>query len=231
MQRDPESTFIWDFDGTLGYRDGMWSGALADIVRGLRPDLALGPETFRPHLQTGFPWHEWERSRAAQGADEWWQEMKTVIHRAVAKVDGLSARDHEAIAAGIREEYLRPGAWTLYPDVLPFFATPFAAARRHVILSNHVPELEDILESLGIRDCFDAVFNSSRTGIEKPHPEAFRQVRSAFPETRDFLMIGDSYQADVAGAAEEGIPGVLVRTADDRASRRCTSLLDLLASR
>lgn len=227
MMGSEPGTFIWDFDGTLGYRKGMWSGALADIARVCRPDLGLGPEAFRPYLQTGFPWHDWQRRRTPQGADDWWRSIGTVIRHAVARVEGLAPADHEAIVTALREEYLRPGAWALYPDVLPFFASPFAASRRHVILSNHVPELEEILGSLGIRNHFEAIFNSSLTGIEKPHPEAFRQIRRAFPDTRDFLMIGDSYLADIAGAASEGISGVLVRTADDRADRRCTSLLDL----
>lgn len=155
--------------------------------------------------------------------------MRRVIHQAAAKVEGLLPEDHETIALMVREEYLRLDSWMLYPDVLPFFATPFAAARQHVILSNHVPELDGILTALGIRDFFETVFNSSRTGIEKPHPEAFRQVIRTFPQEQHFLMIGDSYTADIAGAEAEGIPGVLVRTMDERAVHRSSSLLDLIA--
>ena len=227
MPNESEAIFIWDFDGTLGYREGMWSGALADLARGLRPELGLGPEIFRPHLQTGFPWHDWQRVRMSQSPDEWWQGMRAVIRGAAGKVEGLSPADLEFLVATVREEYLRPDAWALYPDVLPFFTSPFASSERHVILSNHVPELEDILESLGIRDYFDRVFNSSRTGIEKPHPEAFRQVMLDYPLARDFIMIGDSFDADIATAEALEIRAVLLRKSDPRACWSCAGLHDL----
>ncbi|QJE98031.1 HAD family hydrolase [Luteolibacter luteus] len=227
MSSEPESIFIWDFDGTLGYREGMWSGALADLSRGLRPDLALGPEAFRPHLQSGFPWHDWEHVRKPQSPDEWWQAMSEVIHRAVAKVERLAAADYDAIVAGIRDEYLRADSWALFPDVLPFFSSLFASTKRHVILSNHVPELEEILRSLGIRDYFEAVFNSSLTGIEKPHAEAFAQVLRAYPDASGLIMIGDSYEADIAPAESAGIPAVLLRNSDPRARWSCRGMDEL----
>lgn len=230
MAREPESILIWDFDGTLGYREGMWSGALADLARRFRPELGLGPEDFRPHLQSGFPWHDWERVRKPQSPDEWWSAMSEVIRRALGNVEGLLERDRDLIASGIRGEYLREKAWKLYPDVLPFFDTSYAASKRHVILSNHVPELEEILRALEIRDYFEEVFNSSLSGIEKPHAEAYGQVLRAYPDAGSFLMIGDSYRADIEGAAAEGIPGVLVRGLNSRASRCCGSLLDLPAT-
>jgi putative hydrolase of the HAD superfamily len=141
MHRDPESIFIWDFDGTLGFREGMWSGAIADLVRRLRPDLGLEAEAFRPHLQSGFPWHDWQMIRPpSQPADDWWERLRPVILNAVMRGGGLHESEAGAVAAGVRSEYLRLEAWSLAPDVLPFFATPFARTMRHVILSNHVPE-------------------------------------------------------------------------------------------
>jgi hypothetical protein len=53
---------IWDFDGTLAYRQGKWSGALVDVLDIAYPDHNFISDHFRPHIQRGFPWHHWERT-------------------------------------------------------------------------------------------------------------------------------------------------------------------------
>ena len=45
---------------------------------------------------------------------------------------------------------------------------------RMIILSNHVPELPQIVCDLGLTDAFEAVLGSAQTAVEKPHPRALR---------------------------------------------------------
>jgi putative hydrolase of the HAD superfamily len=80
-----------------------------------------------------------------------------------------------------------------------------------VILSNHVPELEGIVEALGLSNVIDAVVNSARTGYEKPHPEAYAAGRAAAGDPDELWMVGDNHVADVAGAEAAGIRAILVR--------------------
>jgi putative hydrolase of the HAD superfamily len=47
--------FLWDFDGTLAYRDGMWSGTLFSVLEKNKIDISL--ENLKPHLAAGFTWH------------------------------------------------------------------------------------------------------------------------------------------------------------------------------
>lgn len=48
---------IWDFDGTLAHRDGMWSGAMVEVLDRHEPGHGITREDVRPHLRMGFPWH------------------------------------------------------------------------------------------------------------------------------------------------------------------------------
>ena len=86
-------------------------------------------------------------------------------------------------------------------------------------MTNHVPELGAILRSLDIEYLFLAIFNSADTGIEKPHPEAFENVRTSLPPQSQVWMIGDNIAADVEGAEAAGIPAILVRRPHPSAKR------------
>lgn len=35
MVRPARGTVLWDFDGTLAWREGLWSGCVADAVYGV----------------------------------------------------------------------------------------------------------------------------------------------------------------------------------------------------
>jgi putative hydrolase of the HAD superfamily len=46
---------LWDFDGALAYRDGMWSGTLFSVLKKNKINILL--EDIKPYLTTGFTWH------------------------------------------------------------------------------------------------------------------------------------------------------------------------------
>jgi putative hydrolase of the HAD superfamily len=125
-------------------------------------------------------------------------------------------------------EYLRPDRWELFADTIPALDDLRDAGWRHVILSNHCPELPEIVDRLGIADRFDAIVNSAATGYEKPHAEAFAFGRAALGNPKTLWMIGDNPIADVEGASRAGIPAILVRTApEDRTA--AAGLVDAVA--
>ena len=81
----------------------------------------------------------------------------------------------------------------------------------HLILSNHVPELPEILHNLGLDEHLNQIFNSAESGYEKPHPRAFDAVLGAVADADAAWMVGDNLEADVRGAEAVGLPSVLVR--------------------
>lgn len=219
---------IWDFDGTLAWRPGFFSGALWAVLEEAALDLPVTIEHLRPHLQSGFPWHTPDVPHPELcEPDRWWQALQPVFasaYRACGIEDNLA---HE-LAGRVRACYCNVDAWQLYPDTIKTLATLKDLGWSHVVLSNHVPELRDLIAQLKLSPLLLNVFNSAETGYEKPHPVAFEQVLTSLGEHDTVWMIGDSYSADIMGAQAVGIPAILVRKPHPGAERSCHSLAEVI---
>ena len=214
---------IWDFDGTLGYREGGWTGAMVEVLRRHAPECDATADHVRPHIQAGFPWHDPHQSSSVRHADQWWNDLSPIFGRAFAAV-GIEAAHAKYMAQEVRFAYTAPLHWRSYDDTLPTLSQLSAAGWTHLLLSNHVPELPLLLRHLQVDRFFAQVFNSAETGYEKPHPQAYRAVLEAIGETNSVWMIGDSMIADIAGAAAAGMPGILVRKRHADAFYQCDDL-------
>jgi FMN phosphatase YigB (HAD superfamily) len=84
-----------------------------------------------------------------------------------------------------------------------------------VIVSNHVPELPQLVDALGLGGLVDRVFSSALTGYEKPHPQAYLHALRECGRPAARWMVGNNPLADVAGAEAVGIPAILVRSTRD----------------
>lgn len=218
---------IWDFDGTLVIRSGGWTGALLSVLRQNEPGLAVTAEQVRPFLNSGFPWQAPENSHPGLSPEEWWEDLLPMFIRAFRGV-GFDAAARK-YAAQVRATYLDLCAWQIYPDALPALDSLSEAGWTHVLLTNHVPELPLLLDHFGLSDRFAAVFNSAETGFEKPNPKAFRAVTAWTGSESATWMIGDSYTADFQGAAEAGLPAILVRHSHPNARWCCDGLGEVAA--
>lgn len=217
---------LWDFDGTLASRDGMWTGTLVAVANRLLPEQPVTSDVLRPFLQTGFPWHRPECVHPDQTSDEWWAALNPVFVQAY-RGAGIEASLAHKLAGQVRAAYLEKNHWRVFDDVLPCLAALQKRGWNHYVLSNHVPELPELVQALGLAPFFDEVVTSARSGYEKPHPEAFQVLLRRFPRSSIIWMIGDSLAADVAGAENLGIPAILVRKRQDGARCYCDSLAAL----
>ncbi|MBI4531188.1 MAG: HAD family hydrolase [Candidatus Latescibacteria bacterium] len=219
---------IWDFDGTLGYRSGMWSGTLLEVLRQEMPECPATVDDMRPYLQDGFPWHRPEQPHTPYTtAEAWWETLLPVFERAFHVGAWLGAREARRLAQHVRAVYVNPHRWQLFDDTLPCLRTLSANGWKHVILSNHVPELPHLMEALGLAPYIVQVFNSAQTGFEKPHPQAFRNVVTALGGATQIWMVGDSVRADIVGAQAVGLRAVLVRSQHPHAAHCCQTLAEL----
>jgi putative hydrolase of the HAD superfamily len=220
---------LWDFDGTLAYRPGGWSGALYAVLQKEAPALAVktSADAIRPYLQSGFPWHAPEIAHQDLKAKDWWEELKPLFARAFRSV-GVKGEQTMALAGKVRAMYTDPSGWQLYPDALPALAALTKCGWTHVLLSNHVPELPKLLKALKLRDSFAVVFNSAETGYEKPNAKAFRPALDWIGPGALTWVIGDSFHADVTGAQEAGLPAILVRQTHPEAEIFCKTLAQLI---
>jgi putative hydrolase of the HAD superfamily len=211
---------LWDFDGTLAERPGRWGGCLLEVLDEHEPGHAVVRDTLRSFLRDGFPWHAPDIAHPELAEpDAWWVPIEALMARAYAGAGLAEARAVE-LARLARARYVDPTVgWRLFEDTVPALDALRAQGWRHVILSNHVPELDEIVAALGLGGLVDAVVSSARSGYEKPHPEAFAVGRAAAGDPDTLWMVGDNPRADVDGAEAAGIPAILVRTERGTATR------------
>jgi putative hydrolase of the HAD superfamily len=217
---------IWDFDGTLGYRPGQWSGAMVQVSRrfaGLEVDL----ETLRPFMQKGFPWHNPNQaSPPMRATEDLWDALLPIFEEAF--VGCRLPRDQaRTLAAKVRSVYTDIAEWRLYEDTKDVLRDLLEEGWNPLTLSNHVPEMPSLKDGLGLGSLIPCIVNSAETGFEKPHPRAFQSVLAALGDPSEVWMIGDSINADVLGAESVGLRAILVRSEDVRAPRRAERLRDV----
>jgi putative hydrolase of the HAD superfamily len=85
------------------------------------------------------------------------------------------------------------------------------------IITNGFSEVQYAkLENSGISRFFSKVFVSEEIGYAKPSPEIFRfAMKHCNARKRESLMIGDSWEVDIAGAMETGIDQVYYQPYED----------------
>jgi putative hydrolase of the HAD superfamily len=217
-------TIIWDFDGTLAHCTGLWSGCLIEVLDREEPGHVLSREHVAPYLQDCFPWHMPDRPHLKLcDAAAWWSHVEGLL---AAAYEGLGYSHARAayLARLAHEHYLDPSRWQLFDDTLPVLRELREAGWRHVVLSNHVPELPALLATLGLVPLLAGAVTSAAIGYEKPHPLAFAAALDLAGEGGRVWMVGDNPIADVRGAEAAGIPGILVRGQSEEAARRAPDL-------
>ncbi len=208
-----QKTIIWDFDGTLAERPGLWSGTMAEVLCERFPGCGITREDIRPYMKGVFPWDTPDMPHPGLSAEGWWLRMESSMADAYESA-GVEKEKSVYLAALARRRYIDPCGFKLYEDTISTLERLSSLGWRHMILSNHVPELSDIVAGLGIGGFFSLVLSSANTGYEKPHPEAFRLALAACGSPGTVWMAGDSIKADIEGASALGIPAVLVHTPD-----------------
>jgi HAD superfamily hydrolase (TIGR01549 family) len=207
---------LWDFDGTLGYRGpgAVRTGFTACLIEELDlhyPDHTVELADLRPHLASGFPWHDPDRPHPELcDAEAWWRNLMPVFVRALVNV-GIAESDAVDMLPSVRSRFVDVRQWCLYEDVLPVLRHLAELGWRHVMVSNHVPELPDIVSALGLIPFFERVYSSAWTGYEKPHAEAFGIALRDAGSPSDVWMVGDSPNPDYDGPEALGIRSILVR--------------------
>ncbi|GAB2568724.1 hypothetical protein Aab01nite_44470 [Paractinoplanes abujensis] len=202
---------LWDFEGTLAHRPGMWSACLLDCLAEASGEPSpLSVAELRPHLRSGFPWHEHDRPHHhLADPDAWWASLQGVLGNALIAA-GVRPDLAQAAAKLMRHRFTDPRRWRVFSDTVVSLDRLHRAGWTNVIVSNHVPELDRLVADLGLSDVIDEVFSSALVGWEKPHPRFFDHVLDRLKRPSPVWMVGDNPVADIAGARAAGIPALLV---------------------
>lgn len=202
---------LWDFDGTLADCPGMWTGALMEVLDTHEPTHQVKREQIRPFLSDGFFWHKpWETHCHITNPDDWWMELNPTFQRAYESV-GFNPHRAQELAGLVRQHYINASRFKLYDDTLPTLIMLQEKGWNQAILSNHVPELTNIINSIGLSPFVELCISSAVSGYEKPNPLAYKNALSLLGNPDKVWMVGDNPEADVKGAELVGINAILVR--------------------
>ena len=205
-------TLWWDFDGTLVSRPFMWSRAAKRALDRVLPGHGVSLDAIRASFATGMPWHHPHTAHPELDTPErWWN---AVLQRYVTAFEEVGCRTaaSPATLADIRRDILDPSHYQVFDDVVPVLTQLTNLGWRHLIVSNHVPELEQLIVELGLREHFDGVITSGLVGYEKPHDRLFDAAAALTSPHDPVFMIGDNVKADCEPVCARGGRAVLVRT-------------------
>lgn len=202
---------LWDFDETLAYREGKWAQAMAELLE-QEADVSIEISEIRNRLQTGFPWHHHDKHQSELlNGKSFWEYMGTLFEKAFESL-GVSEQAALKLSPKVKDQFLDSTKWNVYEDVIPTLAAVNDAGYQNIIVSNHVPELNELATKLGLSNYFVRIVSSGIVGYSKPHPRIFEIALQDFHDCKQAIMIGDNYSADVIGAANARLECVLVRS-------------------
>lgn len=209
-----EPVVFWDFDGTLAERDGMWPEVLREAILRADPSTAVSLIDLAAGLQTGFPHYGPNELRVYPNAPAWWAAVSHTLLDACTGA-GVNTSLAERAVALVPRVYYQPASWNVVSGAFSALRMTSRAGFRNVILSNHAPELPELVVALGLSPLVERTLTSAGLGLEKPDPKIFETAHRITGAAPDSWMIGDNPTTDVEGARRAGMRAVLVHRATD----------------
>jgi putative hydrolase of the HAD superfamily len=116
------------------------------------------------------------------------------------------------------EHFGKAAAWRIFDDVVPTLEVLRRLGFRLGIISNWDERLRPLLQSLQLERHFEIVVISHEVRHTKPAREPFQRATEQFGlPPAAILHVGDSRDADVAGARQAGMSAILLDRRQDHA--------------
>jgi putative hydrolase of the HAD superfamily len=206
-----DKIIFWDFHGTLAFNDFMLSKALYKVLIRNEVKTEIIIEDIKKKSMKGFPWQDYEKEYLhLTESSAWWENAENIFIGCYKEL-GLSEEKAFIYAKQVRKELIKVDEFILYEDTIETLSYFKERGYANVILSNHIPELPDIVHSLKLSSYFLECISSANVGYEKPNLKIYEYALERYNKAKDIWMVGDSIIADVRGAEDVGIKGVLVR--------------------
>lgn len=216
---------LLDALGTLVELERPWPHLVAELAeRGASVSEADAERAMRAEMDYYRAHHDEASDRAGLA------DLRRRCAALVADELGLAMAVEDVEAALLAALRFRP-----FPEVPGVLRELRARGSALVVVSNWDVSLHDVLARTGLAPLLDGVLTSAEVGAAKPDPAIFHRALAAaggVPAGRA-VHVGDSVEADVAGALAAGVEAVLVardgRAATPPGARVVRSLEGLLA--
>lgn len=205
-----ERTIFWDFDGTLAYSPHLWSISMYDALKKQMPDYKGTVDDIRA-VASGkvCSWDTRHKDYSKILGMKWWDFTEKRFYEKYLELGIPEETAHKA-AAGVHQEIIDPSRYQLYEDAVWALEESKRRGYRNYIISNNYPEMDVVLEKIGILSYFDDLVVSAIVGIDKPDPGIFKIALEKAGYPSDCWMIGDNPRADMQGAKAQGMHTILV---------------------
>jgi len=204
---------IFDLGGTLIHLTTSWEevrkgrmNAICDALkeRGVVLDLN---DLKREYVRL----HDEESDYSARTLEE--IEFEESLTKLLDRL-GVEMRQRPAMADLVKRSFaLEVGSWVLFPGVQEMLEQVRSLGLKTGLLSNARSDwaVGEIVERLNLAKYFDAIVTSAAVGFRKPRPEPFQRILKLLDlDTSEVVMIGNSMEADIAGARPLGIRTIRV---------------------
>lgn len=166
-----------------------------------------------------------DRYGGVHGEPEFWRDFLGRVRRLL-DCGPLSDETFARLAQHFRD----PGAWAVYPDVVPTLEALAGRGMPLAVVSNWDSYLPRLLELRGLSGYFQTVSVSSIEETGKPGAEIFRRTCARMSVTQaQALHVGDSLRDDFEGARAAGLHALLLDRRDRHGdvAERIRSLAEL----
>lgn len=134
----------------------------------------------------------------------WWREIVQETFRSAGH-DGRFGAAFDAFYNELYDRFAQPGAWHIFPDVLPVLDQLYPANIPMAIVSNWDNRLQRLVAATPIARYMRFVLTSADARCMKPHAGIFQQAAHRLGvEPHQLLHIGDSPREDIDGARGAG---------------------------
>ncbi len=212
-QKKTYKAVFLDWDDTIGDWVNAAQQALQDIYATYHLEDLYA--TFEDYLEAYEPYNLmlWGKYGQNEITKEYLQFERFYRPLMIQLEPTLRGRSKEEIAKEIGVEFLRltNRFFSLLPDA-DVVVHQLAAKYPLTIISNGFGEVQYYkFAHSGLQDLFTHLLISEEVGINKPQPEIFRIALERNGVTADeAVMIGDSYNSDIAGAKAAGIDQIWI---------------------
>lgn len=199
---------LFDLGGTLMYSRDPWGPildrgyqALSDslLEHGFNLDKSELPKTVRYHLDRYF----------ARRDEDLFETTYLFVIREMLAEHGYPKVDSAIIRRALDAFYAHTQPnWILEDDALLMLRTLEAGGYRLGLVSNagDNQDVFQLTDRFQIEPFFDFILTSAACSYRKPHPRIFELALAHWNiPAQEIAMVGDSLEADIAGAAQLGI--------------------------
>lgn len=218
---------LWDFDGTLGYREGNWEETIFELVDDMKLKTTANFDLVSKLLQSGFPWHEPQKNFTSLiECNAWWEYVMPKFIEIYTSL-GFNKFDATLKANQVPKQYAKLEKWKLYDDAIINLSKLENLHWKNILVTNNIPDFPIILNYLNLNKYFKTVFVSSIMGYNKPHPLIINGYLETLPNNTKIIVIGDREESDIMFAKAIHVEGILVRSNINSQSKKFSNLNNL----